>query len=360
MDHSLFWGLDELTYSTEVNRADHFSLRELLEQFAEIPETEIPNEIPKGSRFGNFENDRLRLLQRLHDLNKIKTMAAPEIFAEESFPDANIVAEYLENRLDDSDLAAEYEKICSESDMLLAELTSSFLLHKKLGKISVSVPRHCRHRLYYLACSDRKEAGSRESKSRQVGNFEDNAERSNRNDRTQTLFSPSQVEDIPDSDPNTIRVKSSIEKKKSVSAKKSHQGFHIMGFLFFLLILILFFYGEKNREGESISGDPERTVFPDSKGTPGSVPDFNDPDRFAVYVKSNPHLDQRFPEQRSREQGSQNPVSADPGRIARKMEVERSIDPQTEKQKSPPGKTDSIVSRELFIIPEINNAVFSR
>lgn len=306
----------------EKKGAGNFSFREMLEQYAKMP-----IDVPLESRKRDSEDPHTRLLQRLFDLNQIKTMSAPEIFAEESFPDANIVAEYLENTLDDIDLVAEYEKVCTQSDMLLAELSSCFHLYENRKNISVSVPRHCRHRLYYLACSDKMDTDKMDTGIHELRTKSSEQKKDDSRDRKTDTLSGS--DGVPEPDQVRNREKVFI-RKESPSPRKSFYGFRTMGILLVSLLLILFFFEEKNREGESVSGDPDRATITETDRISVPVPDFKDPDQFSVYVKSNPYLDQQ----------SENP----------KKDAKKKI----------PNKTKSIVTRELFIIPEVNNAVFSR
>lgn len=88
--------------------------------------------------------------QRIKMVKKMTRMTAPEVFAEESFPDVNIVSEYIDRQLDEPQLARDYEDACLSDSMLLAELVDCAQWADSLtGPIELTVPDHCRHRLYY-------------------------------------------------------------------------------------------------------------------------------------------------------------------------------------------------------------------
>ncbi len=103
-----------------------------------------------GIRFSDGDSNTLEILKRLQSVCDQKGLGAPEVFSDESFPDINIVAEFIENRLNDDTLAREYEKICLNSDQLLAELGTCYKIAVGSKDIPVVIPRNCRHRLYYL------------------------------------------------------------------------------------------------------------------------------------------------------------------------------------------------------------------
>lgn len=78
------------------------------------------------------------------------TLGAPEIFAEESFPDANVVAEYLDGQAA-SELARAYEDACWDSPEMLAEIGCCCDILNNDALSAVVVPKNCRRRLYYIA-----------------------------------------------------------------------------------------------------------------------------------------------------------------------------------------------------------------
>jgi len=78
------------------------------------------------------------------------TLGAPEIFAEESFPDANVVAEYLDGQAV-PELARAYEDACWDSPEMLAEIGCCYDVLNNDALNAVVVPKNCRRRLYYIA-----------------------------------------------------------------------------------------------------------------------------------------------------------------------------------------------------------------
>ncbi len=78
-------------------------------------------------------------------------LKAPEIFGAESFPDSNIVAEYLDASLESLDLCDEYEKLCLERPEALAEAGDCYdILNNRLCH-AAKAPKNCRRRLYHIA-----------------------------------------------------------------------------------------------------------------------------------------------------------------------------------------------------------------
>ncbi|MBR2003787.1 MAG: hypothetical protein IKK39_00970 [Thermoguttaceae bacterium] len=78
------------------------------------------------------------------------TLGAPEIFAEESFPDANVVAEYLDGQAA-PELARAYEDACWDSPEMLAEIGCCCDILNNDSLNAVVAPKNCRRRLYYIA-----------------------------------------------------------------------------------------------------------------------------------------------------------------------------------------------------------------
>ena len=100
-------------------------------------------------------NQRSKLfLKKLDEVVSDPNLKAPEIFAKESFPDANIVAEYLDCQSESEDIREEYERVCLESPEILAEVGCCYdVLTNRLGR-PLDAPKNCRHRLYYVAWED--------------------------------------------------------------------------------------------------------------------------------------------------------------------------------------------------------------
>lgn len=88
--------------------------------------------------------------RRLRDVVDDETLQAPEVFAEESFPDANVVAEYLDAQAP-SELASVYEDACWNSPEILAEIGRCYDILNSDALSSVVAPKNCRRRLYYIA-----------------------------------------------------------------------------------------------------------------------------------------------------------------------------------------------------------------
>lgn len=88
--------------------------------------------------------------RRLRAVVDDETLRAPEVFAEESFPDANVVAEYLDAQTE-SNLARDYEDACFDSPEILAEVGRCYDILNNDALNCVVVPKNCRRRLYYVA-----------------------------------------------------------------------------------------------------------------------------------------------------------------------------------------------------------------
>lgn len=88
--------------------------------------------------------------RRLRDVVDDESLRAPEVFAEESFPDANVVAEYLDGQAP-PELARAYEEACLDSPEMLAEIGRCYDILNSDALNCVVVPKNCRRRLYYIA-----------------------------------------------------------------------------------------------------------------------------------------------------------------------------------------------------------------
>lgn len=107
----------------------------------------IERELRNNERSGNF-------LRKLRDAVADPRLRAPEIFADESFPDANVVAEYLDCQSESPQIRDEYERVCASSPEILAEVGCCYdVLMNRLDR-PVDQPKNCRHRLYYIAWED--------------------------------------------------------------------------------------------------------------------------------------------------------------------------------------------------------------
>ncbi len=88
--------------------------------------------------------------RRLRGVVDDDSLRAPEIFAEESFPDANVVAEYLDSQTS-AEIARDYEDVCWDSPEALAEIGRCYDILNNDALNCVVVPKNCRRRLYYIA-----------------------------------------------------------------------------------------------------------------------------------------------------------------------------------------------------------------
>lgn len=105
--------------------------------------------------------------RRLRDVVDDETLLAPEVFAEESFPDANVVAEYLDAQAP-PELTSEYEEACWNSPEMLAEIGRCYDILNNDSLSNVVAPKNCRRRLYYIAWEESAVDVSTEKKSSNV------------------------------------------------------------------------------------------------------------------------------------------------------------------------------------------------
>ncbi len=118
-------------------------------------------ELEQNRRSGAF----YRKLRSVVDDPNVK---APEVFARESFPDPNVVAEYLDYRSESEEVAAEYERVCWDSPEALAEVGDCYdILVNDLPKPIVA-PKNCRRRLYYVAWEDAAQPNGNEAAARDL------------------------------------------------------------------------------------------------------------------------------------------------------------------------------------------------
>ena len=104
----------------------------------------IENELRNNSRSFEF-------FRKIRQTTSAPLKKAPEVFADESFPDPNIVAEYLDCQLDSTEISEEYERVCGESPEILAEVADCCdILNNRLPQ-PATVPQNCRRQLYYVA-----------------------------------------------------------------------------------------------------------------------------------------------------------------------------------------------------------------
>ena len=104
----------------------------------------IENELRNNSRSVEF-------LRKIRQTTSAPLRKAPEVFADESFPDPNVVAEYLDCQLESTEISEEYERVCAESPEILAEVADCYdILNNRLPQPAVA-PQNCRRQLYYVA-----------------------------------------------------------------------------------------------------------------------------------------------------------------------------------------------------------------
>lgn len=135
-------------YSTFIADVPMFSLRGVLNLFAQKNDPACSRQVDEALRNNEDLNE---IVARFDQVYHRTDLSAPEVFAEESFPDINIVAEYLNYCLDDPVLLREYERIAWADPALLSELLDVSLLEEQWQHSPVfPTDEVCHRRLYQI------------------------------------------------------------------------------------------------------------------------------------------------------------------------------------------------------------------
>jgi hypothetical protein len=122
------------------------TLRTLLAYRDDILEPAEAKEIGEKIHVSSFASS---LVERINDVLRRRRIGAPDVSGPGSQPDANVVAEYLDNLLSPEEIT-EFERICLGSDEYLAEVAATHqVLTLVLGE-SIEIPSRLRERIYAL------------------------------------------------------------------------------------------------------------------------------------------------------------------------------------------------------------------
>ena len=144
----------------------------------------IERELRNNERSSNF-------LRRLNRVVADPRLKAPEIFADESFPDANIVAEYLDCQSESEEICAEYERVCIEEPEILAEVGCCYdMLMNRFDK-QLDTPKIYKRRLYYIIWEEETAPESSLDEAIDVEASEPNSRKERKNKKNKQTAAPS-------------------------------------------------------------------------------------------------------------------------------------------------------------------------
>lgn len=323
--------------------------------------------VEDDKRRERIENDLRRSPRSVDFFRKLRLVMgrplqkAPEVFADESFPDANIVAEYLDCQLDSTEVSDEYENVCYESSEMLAEAADCYdLLNNCLCK-PMNAPKNCRRRLYYVAWEETAPLQSKNAENSEPYpdcNVVDikRAANSQEAQLQDTEASGSQFTKFPSSKQHVVRSKTKGDVEKKRSRGRLRAG--VKAALLFLVVAggINSFVRWHNRESVENIGSQESAM-----SAPDTEERLIDSAQFAEES-----YDPSFEEQGSREESFSDAKGLEPIKVASlPVDEEKRYEALSDDQRSEmanPEEKETVPTEEErgeIFIPETNNDVFS-